>query len=110
MGEKKQKEKTTAQWKQIVVVGACVLFVVLMIVSGMGSGWISAFSVAKPGDVAVIDYTFYDTANSRQGKISAFVQADHHNFQPVPGAAAFPGPGVHYRLKLVGYQVCPSQA
>ena len=60
MGEKKQKEKTIAQWKKIVVVGACVLFVVLMIVSGMGSGWISAFAIAKPGDVAVIDYTLYN--------------------------------------------------
>lgn len=64
MGEKKQKEKTVAQWKKVVVVGACVLFVVLMIVSGMGSGWISAFSVAKPGDVAVIDYTLYDAAGN----------------------------------------------
>jgi hypothetical protein len=60
MGEKKQKEKTVAQWKKFVVVGACVLFVVLMIVSGMGYGWISAFAIVKPGDVAVIDYTFYD--------------------------------------------------
>ncbi len=64
MGEKKQKEKTVAQWKKFVVVGACVLFVVLMIVSGMGSGWISAFSVIKPGDVAVIDYTLYDAAGN----------------------------------------------
>ncbi len=64
MGEKKQKEKKVAQWKKVVVVGACVLFVVLMIVSGMGSGWISAFSVAKPGDVAVIDYTLYDAAGN----------------------------------------------
>jgi hypothetical protein len=64
MGEKKQKEKSVAQWKKIVVVGACVLFVVLMIVSGMGSGWISAFAVAKPGDIAVIDYTFYDVGGN----------------------------------------------
>ena len=64
MGEKKQKEKTIAQWKKIVVVGACVLFVVLMIVSGMGSGWISAFAVTKPGDVAVIDYTLYDAGRN----------------------------------------------
>ena len=64
MGEKKQKEKTVAQWKKIVVVGACVLFVVLMIVSGMGSGWISAFAVIKPGDVAVIDYTLYDAGGN----------------------------------------------
>ncbi|MDO9033835.1 MAG: hypothetical protein Q7U51_01350 [Methanoregula sp.] len=64
MGEKKQKEKSVAQWKKIVVVGACVLFVVLMIVSGMGSGWISAFTVTKPGDVAVLDYTLYDAAGN----------------------------------------------
>ena len=64
MGEKKQKEKSVAQWKKFVVVGACVLFVVLMIVSGMGSSWISAFSVVKPGDVAVIDYTLYDAAGN----------------------------------------------
>jgi len=64
MGEKKQKEKAVAQWKKFVVVGACVFFVVLMIVSGMGSGWISAFSVVKPGDVAVIDYTLYDAAGN----------------------------------------------
>ncbi len=64
MGEKKQKEKKVAQWKKIVVVGACVLFVVLMIVSGMGSSWISAFAVAKPGDVAVIDYTLYDAGGN----------------------------------------------
>ena len=64
MGEKKQKEKAVAQWKKFVVVGACVLFVVLMIVSGMGSGWISAFSVVKSGDVAVIDYTLYDAAGN----------------------------------------------
>jgi len=64
MGEKKQKEKSVAQWKKIVVVGACVLFVVLMIVSGMGSGWISAFTVTKPGDVAVLDYTLYDAGGN----------------------------------------------
>ncbi len=64
MGEKKQKEKAVAKWKQALVVGACVLFVVLMIVSGMGSGWISAFAVAKPGDVAVIDYTLYDAGGN----------------------------------------------
>ncbi|MEI7856708.1 MAG: hypothetical protein WCH85_04315 [Methanomicrobiales archaeon] len=64
MGEKKQKEKAVAQWKKIVVVGACVLFVVLMIVSGMGSGWISAFKVIKPGDAVVVDYTFYDAGGN----------------------------------------------
>jgi len=64
MGEKKQQEKTVAQWKKIVVVGACVLFVVLMIVSGMGYGWISAFAVVKPGDVALIDFTLYNAGGN----------------------------------------------
>jgi len=64
MGEKKQKEKTVAQWKKVVVVGACVLFVVLMIVSGMGYGWISAFAVVKPGDVALIDFTLYNAGGN----------------------------------------------
>ena len=64
MGEKKQKEKSIAQWKKVVVVGACVLFVVLMIVSGMGMSWISAFAVVKPGDVVVVDYTLYDAGGN----------------------------------------------
>ena len=60
MGEKKQREATTKKWKQVLIVGACVLFVVLMIVSGMGSGWLSSFVSVKPGDVVVIDYTLKD--------------------------------------------------
>lgn len=64
MGEKKQKEATTIKWKKIVVLGACVLFVVLMIVSGMGSGWISSFRTVKPGDVVIIDYTIYSASGT----------------------------------------------
>ena len=40
----------------------CVLFVGLMIVSGMGTGWITIFTSVKPGDTVVIDYTLYDAA------------------------------------------------
>lgn len=64
MGEKKRKEAEVAQWKKIVVVGACVLFVVLMIVSGMGYSWLSMFAVTKPGQTVVIDYTIYDGAGN----------------------------------------------
>jgi len=60
MGEKKQREAATKKWKQVLIVGACVLFVVLMIVSGMGSGWLSSFVTVKPGDVVVLDYTLKD--------------------------------------------------
>jgi hypothetical protein len=60
MGEKKKKEASTKLWQKILIVGACVLFVVLMVVSGMGSSWLSIFSVVKPGDTVVIDYTLFD--------------------------------------------------
>jgi hypothetical protein len=60
MGEKKKKEASTKLWQKILIVGACVLFVMLMIVSGMGSGWLSIFTVVRPGDSVVIDYTLFN--------------------------------------------------
>ena len=60
MGDKKQKEAMIKTVKQVLVVGACVLFVVLMVLSGMGSGWLTMFTVIKPGDTVVLDYTMYD--------------------------------------------------
>jgi len=64
MGEKKKREASTKLWKKILIVGACVLFVVLMIVSGMGSGWLSIFTVVKPGDTVVVDYTLYNAGGN----------------------------------------------
>ncbi len=64
MGEKKKKEESTKLWKKVLIVGACVLFVVLMIVSGMGSGWLSIFTVVKPGDTVVIDYTLFNAGGN----------------------------------------------
>jgi hypothetical protein len=64
MGEKKRKEAEVAQWKKVLVVGACLLFVVLMVVSGMGSSWLTMFSVVKPGETVLIDYTLYDAAGN----------------------------------------------
>lgn len=49
---------------KVLIVSACVLFVVLMIISGMGSSWLTMFSVIKPGDTVVIDYTLYDAAGN----------------------------------------------
>ena len=60
MGDKKQKEARIKKVKQVLVVGACVLFVILMILSGMSSHWLSVFTVVKPGDTVVVDYTMYD--------------------------------------------------
>jgi hypothetical protein len=64
MGEKKKKDASTKLWKKVLIVGACVLFVVLMIVSGMGSGWLSIFTVVKPGDTVVIDYTLFNAGGN----------------------------------------------
>jgi hypothetical protein len=62
MGEKKKKEESVKLVKKVLIVGACVLFVVLMIVSGMGSSWLTMFTVVRPGDSVVIDYTLFDAA------------------------------------------------
>ena len=64
MGEKKKIEESTKMVKKVLIVGACVLFVVLMIISGMGSSWLVMFTSVKPGDSVVIDYTFFDAAGS----------------------------------------------
>lgn len=64
MGEKKKKEAETARWKKVVVVVACVLFVVLMIVSGMGYGWLGMFSSVKSGQAVQIAFTLYDGAGN----------------------------------------------
>ncbi|MFA5266341.1 MAG: hypothetical protein WC379_00080 [Methanoregula sp.] len=60
MGAKKQKEAMIKKVKQVLIVGVCVLFVVLMVVSGMGSSWLTMFTVIKPGDTVVVDYTMND--------------------------------------------------
>jgi FKBP-type peptidyl-prolyl cis-trans isomerase 2 len=64
MGEKKQKEGLKKKIYQVFIIGACVLFVVLMILSGMGSHWLTMFTVIKPGDTVVVDYTMYDAAGN----------------------------------------------
>jgi hypothetical protein len=64
MGEKKQKEAAGRKWKKIAAIVVGVLFVVLMVVSSMGSSWISSLAVAKPGDLVTLDYTLYDSSGS----------------------------------------------
>jgi hypothetical protein len=64
MGDKKQKEAMKKTVYQVVIVGACVLFVILMVLSGMGSSWLNMFTVVKPGDTVVVDFTFYDISGS----------------------------------------------
>ena len=62
MGEKKKKEESTKLVSKILIVGVCVLFVGLMILSGMGTGWLTIFTSVKSGDTVVIDYTLFDAA------------------------------------------------
>jgi len=60
MGAKKQAEKSGKMWTKVLAIVAGVLFVVLMVVSSMGSSWISSLATVKPGDVVVVDYTLKD--------------------------------------------------
>jgi len=64
MGEKKRKEATGKKWNKIIAIVVGVLFVVLMIVSSMGSSWINSLAVTKQGDVVTLDYTLYDASGS----------------------------------------------
>jgi len=64
MGDKKQKEAMTKKVTQVLVVGACVIFVILMILSGMGSHWLTMFTVVKPGDNVIISYTLNDATGN----------------------------------------------
>ncbi|MFZ1127410.1 hypothetical protein [Methanoregula sp.] len=60
MGAKKQAVKSKKVWIKALAIIAGVLFVVLMVVSAMGSSWISSLATIKPGDVVVLDYTLRD--------------------------------------------------
>ena len=62
MGVKKKKEESTKLVSKILIVCVCVLFVGLMILSGMGTGWLTIFTSVKAGDTVVIDYTLFDAA------------------------------------------------
>jgi hypothetical protein len=64
MGDKKQKEASQKRWKKVLFIIAAVLFVVVMVVSSMGSHWITGLAPVKAGDTVVIDYTIYDAAGN----------------------------------------------
>ncbi len=64
MGDKKQKEAAQKKWKKVLFVILAVLFVVVMVVSSMGSNWISGLAPVRAGDQVVIDYTIYDAAGN----------------------------------------------
>jgi len=64
MGEKKKKEAAMKLVIKVLIVGACVFLALGMILTGMGPSWLTMFSVIKPGDTVVIDYTLFDAAGN----------------------------------------------
>ena len=64
MGEKKKKEESRKKWTKIGLLILAVLFVVVMVVSSMGTNWITGLAPIRPGDSVVIDYTIYDAAGN----------------------------------------------
>jgi hypothetical protein len=90
MGEKKQKQQTK-NWIKALVVIACVLFVVLMVVSAMGTGWLSFFTVIRPGDTVTIDYTI------RDGNGDPLVTTDQQVYRTGAGSGA----GIFFSKQLV---------
>ena len=62
MGEKQKKEESRKKWTKVLAIFAGVLFVVLMVVSSLGTGWITGLAGIKAGQAAVIDYTIYGAA------------------------------------------------
>jgi hypothetical protein len=60
MGTKKQGEKSRKMWTKVIAIIAGVFFVIVMVLSAMGSSWLTSLVSVKPGDVVVLDYTIKD--------------------------------------------------
>ena len=75
MGAKKQAVKSKKAWIKVLAIIAGVFFVVLMVVSAMGSSWISSLATVKPGDVVVLDYTLRDARETRSSPRTSSVYA-----------------------------------
>ena len=60
MGAKKQAVKSKKVWIKVLAIVAGVFFAGVMVLSAMGSSWITSLATIKPGDVAVVDYTLRD--------------------------------------------------
>jgi len=64
MSEKKKKEASQKKWTKVGLIILAILFVVVMVVSSMGTGWITGLAPVRPGDKVVIDFTIYDNAGN----------------------------------------------
>ena len=54
------EQKEEVNWTKIGIVAVCVLMAVFMIVSMFGMSWLNIFTQAKPGNTALVDFTFRD--------------------------------------------------
>lgn len=79
MGEKKQKEASQKRWKKVLFVIAAVLFIVVMVVSSMGSQWITGLAPVKAGDSVVVDYTLYDSSGNPIVTTSSLLYKEQYN-------------------------------
>lgn len=54
------EKKEEMNWTKIGIVTVCILMAVFMIVSMFGMSWLNIFTQAKPGNNALVDFTFRD--------------------------------------------------
>jgi FKBP-type peptidyl-prolyl cis-trans isomerase 2 len=57
---KKEKKSEAFPWKKVFVIAVGVLFVAMMVLSAMGSSWLSSFRSVMANDSVTIDYTITD--------------------------------------------------
>ena len=90
MGTKKQAEKSRKMWTKVIAIIAGVFFVVVMVLAGMGSTWLTSLASIKPGDVVVLDYTIKDP----QGQV--LITSNQQQYQTLTAA----GDSVLYSKQL----------
>lgn len=54
------EKKEETNWTKIGIVTVCVLMALFMVVSMFGMSWLNIFTQAKPGNTALVDFTFRD--------------------------------------------------
>ncbi len=57
---KSEEKVEKTNWLKVGGIILCVVMAVFMVVSMFGTSWLSIFSLAKPGNTALVDYTIYD--------------------------------------------------
>jgi hypothetical protein len=58
---KKEQKKEAFPWKKVIIIAAGVLFVVMMVLSAMGSSWLQSFRTVRANDSVTLDFTLQNT-------------------------------------------------